>query len=95
MAIVIAVIFPEPDDQNDVYDVILGLALSILIFVGVQSIIMAYKRLARPGVSLEMRKLFLLKHALYVIVLIIIWILCLMYNYNHLFNPYRINDSLE
>lgn len=66
--------------------------LSIMIFVGIESIILAYKRLARPGVSREMRQLFLKKHAIYVFVLILVWILCLMYNYNHLFSPFVILD---
>lgn len=77
------------------YDIILGINLSLFMLVGFYSIILAYKRLVRPGVSIEMRKLFLKKHALYVVALIIIWIFCLLYNYYDLFNPYNALSQLH
>jgi hypothetical protein len=66
--------------------------------VGFYSIIFAFRRLVRPGVSIEMRKLFFKKHALYVILLIFIWIIMITYNYYEIFNPHYIfskslNDS--
>ena len=69
------------------YNLMLGLMLSIYMLVGFYSIIFAFRRLVRPGVSIEMRKLFLKKHAIYVLVFIIIWIFMLLYNYYELFNP--------
>lgn len=55
--------------------------------MGFYSIIVALRRLTRPGVSIEMRKLFIKKHALYVFFLIIIWLMQLLVNYNQLFKP--------
>jgi len=66
---------------REYYNLVLGLCLSIYMLVGFYSIVFAYRRLVRPGVSIEMRKLFLKKHAIYVIVFIIIWIFMLLYNY--------------
>ena len=68
--------------------------------VGFYSIIFAFRRLVRPGVSIEMRKLFFKKHALYVILLIFIWIIMITYNYYEIFNPHYIfskslNDSAK
>ena len=49
-------VFWSPLENFDfAYDIVLGLMLSILIFIGMESIIIAYKRLSRPGVSREMR----------------------------------------
>ena len=75
---------------SEYYNLLLGLTLSIYMLVGFYSIIFAYRRLVRPGVSIEMRKLFLRKHAIYVIVFIIIWIFMLLFNYYQLFNPYNV-----
>jgi len=69
------------------FNLILGVSLSVYMLIGFYSIIYACRRLVRPGVSIEMRKLFLKKHALYVIVLIIIQLIQLLYNYYELFNP--------
>jgi hypothetical protein len=82
-------------DFNDfqystVYNLILGINLSIYMLVGFYSIIFAFRRLVRPGVSIEMRKLFFKKHALYVILLIFIWIIMITYNYYEIFNPHYI-----
>ena len=95
IVVIVEIFFPDKGNHNLAYDIVLGLMLSLLIFIGMESIILAYKRLARPGVSREMRQLFLKKHAIYVIVLICLWILCLMYNYNHLFNPFVNLDMLN
>ena len=62
---------PTHDVRNS-YNLVLGVSLSVYMLIGFYSIIYACRRLNKPGVSLEMRKLFLKKHALYVIVLIII-----------------------
>jgi hypothetical protein len=56
IVIIVEIFFPEEgDNYNTAYDIFLGLMLSALIFIGMESIILAYKRLARPGVSREMR----------------------------------------
>lgn len=72
------------------YNNIIGLALSVYMMIGFYSIIYAYRRLVRPGVSIEMRKMFFKKHALYVIVFTLIWIIMLLTNYYELFNPYKV-----
>ena len=72
---------------REFYDMTLALLLSIYMLFSFYSIIVAFRRLVRPGVSIEMRKLFLKKHAIYVLVFIIIWTFMLLYNYYELFNP--------
>ena len=52
---------------------------------GFYSIVFSYKRLDRPGVSHQMRRLFLFKHAVYVVVLTLLWLLQLMNNYHELY----------
>ena len=63
----------------------MSLLMSIFMLVGFYSIIFSCQRLSRPGVSIEMRKLFIRKHAAYVLCLIIIWLLLLLNNYYQLF----------
>ena len=74
-------LFRSPWSVHFAYNVVLGMSLCTYVLVGFYSIIFAYRRLARPGVSVEMRMLFLKKHAIYVIVLIFIWITSLISNY--------------
>ena len=62
----------KPHTARNVFNLELGILLSIYMLIGFYSIIYACRRLVRPGVSIEMKKLFLKKHALYVIVLIVI-----------------------
>ena len=52
----------------------LGISITLTVFmiVGFFSITFAKRRLVRPGVSIEMRKLFHRKHMLYVNVLIML-----------------------
>jgi len=54
--------------------------------IGFYSINFAYRRLNRPGMSVQMRHLFLKKHAIYVFILIIFQLIQLLYNYFELFN---------
>lgn len=82
------IIHTEPKlPSRQIYDVILAMLLSIYMLFSFYSIIFAFRRLVRPGVSIEMRKLFLKKHAIYVMVFIIIWTFMLLYNYYELFDP--------
>jgi hypothetical protein len=75
---------------NELYNLLIGFLLSVYMLVGFYSIIFAYRRLVRPGVSIEMRKLFFKKHASYVFTFIFIWILMLLDNYYDLFNPINV-----
>lgn len=63
--------------------------MSGYILAAIYSVIYAYRRLERPGVSKEVRQMFLKKHFVYVIVFIILWTLQLSQNYYQLFNPVR------
>ena len=65
----------------------LSFNLSIYMLLGFYSIIFSCRRLFRPGVSLEMRKLFFSKYSLYVFALIILWQCQLLINYYELFRP--------
>ena len=55
--------------------------------LGFYSIIFSCRRLYRPGVSLEVRKLFIFKHTFYVFALIFLWLLQMLINYYELFRP--------
>lgn len=52
---------------------ILSFVMSVYILVAIYSVIYAYRRLERPGVSKEVRSMFLVKHSVYVFVFIGIW----------------------
>ena len=54
------------------FNLILGVSLALYMLIGFYSIIVAVRRLCRSGVSKEMRYLFVKKHAIYVVVLIIL-----------------------
>lgn len=66
---------------------ILAYTLSIYIIVAIYSTVFAFRRLNRPGVSKEVRSMFLKKHLIYVIVFIVLWTITLSQNYFTLFNP--------
>ena len=66
---------------------ILAYTLSIYIIVAIYSTVFAFRRLNRPGVSKEVRSMFLKKHLYYVIVFTAIWTIQLSQNYFTLFNP--------
>ena len=69
---------------------VLAMCLSAYIIVALYSVIFSIRRLNRPGVSKEVRKLFSRKHTFYVMLFIVIWTLQLMSSYYHLFNPWSI-----
>jgi hypothetical protein len=54
---------------------ILSFVMSVYILVAIYSVIYAYRRLERPGVSKEVRTQFLRKHYVYVGVFIGIWVI--------------------
>ena len=58
---------------QDIANVILAIALSIYIVVAIYSVVYSYRRISRPGVSKEVRNLFVKKHHIYVIVFIVLW----------------------
>ena len=52
---------------------VLAIGLSAYILVALYSIIFSLRRLYRPGMSIEIRKLFQRKHTMYVTLFIVIW----------------------
>lgn len=58
---------------STVGNLILAFMLSIYILVAIYSFVFAYRKLERPGVSKEVRSMFLKKHLYYVVVFTIIW----------------------
>ena len=81
-------------------NIVLALALSVYILVAIYSIVFAYRRLDRPGVSKEARSLFLKKHLYYVVVFTAVWTIQLSSNYFTLFNPssapqHGLHDALK
>lgn len=66
---------------------VLSFVMSCYILSAIYSVIFAYRRLNRPGVSQEIRSMFLQKHYVYVAVFLAIWIIQLSQNYYQLFNP--------
>jgi|TARA_B110000285_G_C15089570_1_gene598288 hypothetical protein len=69
------------------------MSLSAYILVALYSMIFSLRRLNRPGVSVEVRKLFITKHTIYVILFIVIWTIQLSASYYHLFNPQDMIDA--
>lgn len=69
------------------------MSLSAYILVALYSMIFSMRRLNRPGVSVEVRKLFQRKHTFYVILFIVIWTIQLSASYYHLFNPTATDTS--
>lgn len=73
-------------------NIVLAFTLSIYICVAVYSVIFAYRRLQRPGVSKSVRDMFWKKHATYVLVFIVIWVVQLSNNYFVLTHPRNKNN---
>lgn len=51
------------------------MTLSVYILVALYSVVFAYRRLNRPGVSKEIRMMFIKKHFIYVAVFIVVWVI--------------------
>lgn len=66
---------------------ILVFTLAAYLVVAFYSVVFAYARLNRPGVSKEVRAMYFKKHLYYVIMFVAIWTVQLMQNYYILFNP--------
>ena len=75
-------------------NLLLAGTLSVYILIAVYSSVFAYRRLNRPGVSKQIRELFVKKHFAYVLVFIFIWTIQLSQNYLQLFNPQKSPKSM-
>ena len=69
-----------------IYSLIACLQLTIYILMALFSCVYAYRRLTRPGMSAEVRFVFIRKHILYVGTFIVIWTFYLAFSYFKLFN---------
>ena len=56
-------------------NIILAITLTCYIIVASYSVVFALRRLNRPGVSKDIRVMFIKKHFLYVLVFIVVWVL--------------------
>lgn len=62
-----------------------AVVVSLFIIMGLYSCVYAYRRLTKPGMSEEIRKIFIRKHISYVSVYIIIWTFSLSSTYYDLY----------
>jgi hypothetical protein len=72
---------------------ILSFVMSCYILIAIYSVWFASRRLKRPGVSKDIREMFLYKHQIYVFVFLVIWVIQLSQNYYELFNPVFVSQS--
>ena len=80
-------------DDESVYDVMLALLKDLLaaftvttyILMALYSCVYAYYRLTRPGMSAEIRMMFIRKHISYVTVYVIIWTINLASTYYNIY----------
>lgn len=68
-------------------NVILVFTLTSYLIIAFYSVVFAYARLNRPGVSKEVRAMCFKKHLYYVMMFVTIWTVQLLQNYYILFNP--------
>lgn len=68
-------------------NIILCFTLASYLVIAFYSVVFAYARLNRPGVSKEVRAMCFKKHLYYVLMFVVIWTIQLLQNYYILFNP--------
>ena len=76
--------------QNAMYVIL----LSIYILISWFSVVYAARMLSRPGISSDIRSMFMKKHMLYAISFIIIWSLILLNAFDQLYKSGRIDQQL-
>ena len=64
----------------------LSLVLHLYLVVSIFSLIYAARMLSRPGISAEIRQIFMRKHVLYNVAFIILWTITLLEEYDALYN---------
>jgi len=93
--IMMAISIPRADDtcrasanaaKSERQNGALAVVLSLYVLISLFSIVYAARMLSRPGISGEIRKIFMKKHVLYSISFIIIWSLNLLNAYDALYN---------
>jgi len=83
---------PSVSGDSKSQNSLLAFMLSCYILVSLFSIIYSARMLSRPGISSEIRSMFMKKHVMYAVSFIIIWSLILLNAYNVIYNP-EINKS--
>lgn len=77
------------------FSLIACLQMTIYILMALFSCVYAFRRLTRPGMSAEIRTVFVRKHIGYVATFIIVWTFYLAYSYFKLFNAGISESSLS
>lgn len=77
------------------YNSILAIVLSLYIVIALFSIVYTGRMLSKPGISNNIKKLFLKKHILYVVGFISIWIITLSSAYRNLYKLNTVNSDTE
>jgi hypothetical protein len=72
--------------DSNVQNAALAFALSLYILISVYSIIFAARMLSRPGISAEIRGIFMKKHVIYTLSFICIWSIVLLNAYHSLYD---------
>ena len=72
--------------ESNTQNAALAFVLSLYILISIFSIIYAARMLSRPGISSEIRGIFMKKHMVYAVSFIIIWSLVLLDAYHSLYN---------
>lgn len=84
---------PTSAAASNIQNAALAFLLSLYILISIFSIIYSARMLARPGISSDIRQIFMKKHLLYTISFIIIWALILLNAYDRLYNSQEDNPE--
>lgn len=77
------------------YNSILAICLSVYILIALFSVVYTGRMLSKPGISNNIKKLFLKKHILYVVGFITIWVITLSSAYRNLYKANTRNEDDE
>ena len=84
---------PDNAGKSSTQNTIFAISLSIYILISMFSVIYAARMLSRPGMSSDIRTMFMKKHMFYALSFIIIWSLMLLNAYDQLYNHYDSNPQ--
>ena len=84
---------PTNAGKSTVQNTILASLLSLYILISVFSVIYAARMLSRPGMSANIRTMFMKKHMFYALTFIVVWTLILLNAYDQLYNGYKVDDK--
>lgn len=84
---------PDSSGNSATQNTIFAIFLSIYILISVYSVIYAARMLSRPGMSSDIRTMFMKKHMFYALSFVIIWSLMLLNAYDQLYNHYNLKQE--